>query len=115
MDGPLKKVQGTSKGASVQTVEWTRGCIGEIMVHFIAYANEAGGTMPLMKLKLHQVQARQMPPSFFRNQLAAAANPFKCFVKNFKSSCLHRVGIKSQNNNYDDTTLLSCFNVEPFY
>ena len=56
--------------------------------------------MPLMKLKLHQVQARQMPPSFFRNQLAAAADPFKCFVKNFKSSCLHRVGIKSQNNNY---------------
>ena len=108
MDGPLKKVQGTSKGASVQTVEWTRGCIGEIMVHFIAYANEAGGTMPLMKLKLHQVQARQMPASFFRNQLAAAANPFKCFVKNFKSSCLHRVGIKSQNNNYDDT------NVGPF-
>ena len=71
--------------------------------------------MPLMKLKLHQVQARQMPPSFFRNQLAAAADPFKCFVKNFKSSCLHRVGIKSQNNNYDDTTLLSHSNVGPLF
>ena len=46
-----------------------------------------------MKLKLHQVQCLPLEPA-----------ALQVLCENFKSSCLIRacVGIKSQNNNYDD-------------